>query len=118
MIRSLVLATALLAAPAAFAQDAQPAPSTPGGRGGYGQTASPEMREARRKMTEACSADVQTFCPDAPAGGGGRMQCLREHAADLSDGCKAAMQSMRALRQGAGPASPAPPPPAPTSPQG
>ena len=78
-----------------------------GGYGG-GMNASPEMRAARQKMMEACQADFAKYCADAQPGGGGRMQCIREHAADLSDGCKGAMQSMRALRRdgGGAPASP------------
>ncbi len=110
MIRSLVLAATLLAGSVAFAQDAPPASPSQGGGGGYGRNASPEMRAARQKMMESCQADFAKFCADAQAGGGGRMQCIREHAADLSDGCKGAMQSMRALRQGAAaPADPASP---------
>lgn len=68
---------------------------------------SPEMRQARQAMMQACSADFAKYCADASAGGqgggqggggGGRMQCIREHASDLSDGCRSAMQAMRAAR--------------------
>ena len=127
MIRPLLLAAALLApAAAAFAQTeplppASTAPSAAsppsvsgdaGGGGRYGRmNMSPQMRQARQAMMQACAADLAKFCADAPAGGqgqgGGRMQCLRQHAADMSDGCRSAMQTMRAARQaGAPPASP------------
>jgi len=51
--------------------------------------------EARRKVMldkikAACNPEIAKFC----AGGeeqGGPGHCLREHAADLSDGCKAAL---------------------------
>ena len=88
MIRPLVLAAALLAAPAAFAQPAGGAPP------------SPAMQAARQKMMEQCAADMQKHCPDAT--GPARMQCMREHGPMMSDGCKAAMQEMMAARQAGG----------------
>ena len=35
-----------------------------------------------------CADDVKKLCPDTPAGGGKIQACLKEHAADLSPGCK------------------------------
>ena len=90
MIRSLVLAAALLAAPgAAFAQPAAGAPA-----------ASPAMQAARAKMMEQCGADLKKFCDGKT--GSDRGQCMRDHAAEMSDGCKAAMQEMMAARQAGG----------------
>jgi len=51
----------------------------------------------------ACRADIQKFCPDAKPGPGGTLRaCIREHQAQLSDGCKAAIAAMIAARQAAG----------------
>ena len=36
----------------------------------------------------ACAFDVQKFCAGVKAGGGRIMACLKEHNADLSQGCK------------------------------
>ena len=68
-------ATAALAAAALFTAGA--ALAQPAGNGGGG-------------MRQACKADFQKFCSDVQPGGGARMQCMRQHAADLSDVCKAA----------------------------
>ncbi len=130
MLRPLLLAAALLAPAAALAQSAQDAPLPPAstapstgtpptvsgdvaGAGRYGRmNMSPEMRQARQAMMQACAADFAKLCADTPAGGstqggggggGGRMQCLRQHASELSDGCRGSMQAMRAARQGGAP---------------
>lgn len=118
MIRPLLLALALLAPSAAYAQTAPPPPAsdapqaaTPpyvggdaAGGGRYGRmNMSPEMQKARRAMMQSCSADFSKFCGDSEQGGGGRMQCLRTHGADLSEGCRTAMQSWRAARAAAAP---------------
>ena len=51
----------------------------------------------------ACQADIQKFCPDAKPGPGGTLRaCIRDHQAQLSDGCKAAIAAMIAARQAAG----------------
>jgi len=51
----------------------------------------------------ACQADIQKFCPDAKPGPGGTLRaCIREHQAQLSDGCKTAIAAMIAARQAAG----------------
>jgi hypothetical protein len=42
----------------------------------------------------ACAEDAQRFCADVQPGGGRIMQCLRQHAAELSSGCKDAMQRL------------------------
>jgi hypothetical protein len=61
---------------------------------------------------KACAADFQRFCPDAtPGRGGGQGKCLRAHASELSDGCKAAVQERMAARQAREQQSPPPTPP-------
>jgi Cysteine rich repeat len=36
----------------------------------------------------SCKADVAQFCPQVHPGGGRIAQCLKEHEAQLSEGCK------------------------------
>lgn len=56
----------------------------------------------------ACQADIQKFCPDAKPGPGGTLRaCIRDHQAQLSDGCKSALMAMMAARQAAGGGKPA-----------
>ena len=40
---------------------------------------------------EACKADVAALCSGVQSGGGRIAGCMKEHTAQLSDGCKAAM---------------------------
>jgi arylformamidase len=50
-------------------------------------------------VREACQADFQKFCADVQPGGGARMQCMKQHAAQISDGCKAAIAARRKEHQ-------------------
>ena len=50
------------------------------------------------KVHVACAADADRFCKDAKAGHGHVRECLKAHQADLSDGCKAALQDARERR--------------------
>jgi hypothetical protein len=43
---------------------------------------------------KACKADAKKLCADAKPGKGA--ECLKSHAADLSDGCKEAMAKAQA----------------------
>src|SRR5262249_33965566 len=43
--------------------------------------------ETKTHRTWACTADEQQFCPDAKTAKE-RTQCLKDHEADLSQGCK------------------------------
>lgn len=90
-----MLAAALLAASAALAQE-PPAPGPPPPP--PPPAANPAMQAAREQVRSQCAADFQKFCPDAQ--GPARMQCMRDHAAEMSDGCKTAMQAMMAARSG------------------
>jgi hypothetical protein len=36
-------------------------------------------------VTAACQADIKRFCSKRP--GAGALQCLQQHAQELSDGC-------------------------------
>jgi Cysteine rich repeat len=44
-------------------------------------------------MRTACAADLQKFCPKVERGRDAIRECLQAHAAELSDGCKAATAS-------------------------
>src|SRR5579863_825559 len=44
------------------------------------------------KVHVACAADADRFCKAAKAGHGHVRECLKAHEADLSDGCKSALQ--------------------------
>ena len=66
-------------------------------QGGQGQ-GNPAMAAVR----QACAADMQKLCPDKT--GPDRRQCMMDHSADLSDGCKSAMATMREQMQAQKPA--------------
>ena len=42
-----------------------------------------------RAVTEPCRPEMDKFCKDVTAGGGRVLKCLQEHDADLSDACRA-----------------------------
>lgn len=46
-------------------------------------------------LQQACSPDVKKYCADVQPGGGRIMQCMKSHASDLSDACKAALAAHR-----------------------
>jgi hypothetical protein len=50
-------------------------------------------------LREACQADFQKFCSTVQAGGGAKMQCMKDHASQLSDTCKAAFIARMKERQ-------------------
>jgi hypothetical protein len=92
-LRVAVFALALASAAPALAQDPMAnvadAPAKAGARaGGQGGGA-----------MKACQPDRQKYCAGVEKGGGRIMACMKEHAAQLSPGCKSALQAMRAERQ-------------------
>jgi hypothetical protein len=58
-----------------------------------------QMKQHLQAAREACQADVAKLCPDVKPGGGRIAACLREHASELSDSCKAQRQGWRAQGQ-------------------
>jgi hypothetical protein len=48
-------------------------------------------KEERSQLKLACRADIRRFCPDLRPGGGQAVQCLQQHAQELSDGCYATL---------------------------
>jgi hypothetical protein len=87
MIVKLIRVVALggiLAIPAlGYAQSGPPGPPPEDGNGDFA------------KVHVACAADVERLCKDTKAGRGHVRACLKAHEADLSDGCKAALQEAR-----------------------
>lgn len=51
----------------------------------------PETLEKSKETQKACKADYKKHCKKVKKGGGRIITCLREHEADLSAGCKAAL---------------------------
>jgi hypothetical protein len=86
-LRAATFALALAAAAPALAQAPMANVTDVGGGGGRGGA------------MKACRADHEKYCADVEKGGGRVMKCMREHAGQLSPGCKSALQSMRAARQ-------------------
>ncbi len=45
------------------------------------------MKENFQHLRAACEADAKQFCREVPLGGGAMVQCLEEHAQEVSDQC-------------------------------
>ena len=43
------------------------------------------------RSRSACRADAQQFCSDVKPGNGSIADCMKSHAVDLSEGCRAAI---------------------------
>jgi hypothetical protein len=59
----------------------------------------PALAAERPNIREACRQDVEQLCAGVQRGGGRIMQCLRDQADKVSNGCKEAMQAARAANQ-------------------
>ena len=46
-----------------------------------------KWKEERSQFKLACQADIRRFCPDVRPAAGQTLQCLQQHAQELSDGC-------------------------------
>ena len=73
-------------------------PMTALAQGAPPQKSTPEAREAREKVREACAADVQKFCANIERAKGAMRRCLEAHDQQLSQGCKAARAARAAAR--------------------
>jgi hypothetical protein len=49
-------------------------------------------------MQGACASDVKTLCGSVEPGGGHIRECMKEHRAELSAGCKEALAERRQER--------------------
>lgn len=95
--RIVVLALALAsAAPALAGTASSPDPMAKVADVGGG----PSGGQGGRGAMKACRADRETYCAGVEKGGGRIVQCMKQHAAELTPGCKQALQSMRAARKG------------------
>jgi Cysteine rich repeat len=83
LIRVLAFAGALALPAVGYAQSGPPGPPPAQGNDDFA------------KVHVACAADVERLCKDTKAGRGRVHACLKAHEADLSDGCKAALQEAR-----------------------
>lgn len=91
-------------APADSGTSGQPAPPSapptepqsgqPGVRGGMGGRA----QRGAHPFRKACAEDVKKFCPDVKPGEGRILQCLEQHAKDVSENCSGMLQK-RGKRQ-------------------
>jgi Cysteine rich repeat len=50
-------------------------------------------------MIKACRGDAQSLCPSVKPGGGRVAQCLKQHEAELSAGCKTEMATIQQCSQ-------------------
>ena len=65
--------------------------------------------QASADAQAACASDVQKLCAGVQSGGGRIIACLKQHQAEVSDGCKQAIvKAMRTSGQGTGSGSVAP----------
>jgi hypothetical protein len=55
----------------------------------------PAKSDARERSRTACAADVQKFCANVERSKDAIRGCLKAHAAELSDACKAASGGQR-----------------------
>jgi hypothetical protein len=83
LIRIAALGAMVMVPSLGLAQGAPPSPPAEGSHGDFG------------KVREACRPDVERLCKDVKPGHGQIRECLKAHEAELSDGCKAAIQEAR-----------------------
>ncbi|HKD53746.1 MAG TPA: cysteine rich repeat-containing protein [Steroidobacteraceae bacterium] len=81
------------AAPAAGAAPAAPAAAAASASASAPPANQLSPREEARVLRSQCGADFQKFCSSVQLGGGHGVACLREHAADLTPGCRTALTS-------------------------
>lgn len=58
----------------------------------------PSRAQDRNAMRQACGPDAARLCPGVKPGGGRILACFKEKAADLSPGCRSALQQAQAQR--------------------
>ena len=56
-----------------------------------------DRKERRDAAKDACAADKEKFCKEEKPGHG-LFKCMKQHEAELSDGCKAAIKSLQESR--------------------
>ena len=58
----------------------------------------PSQAQDRNAMREAYGPEVARLCPGVKPGGGRIIACFKEKAAELSPGCRSALQQAQAQR--------------------
>ncbi len=61
-------------------------------------SAQQQLAPAGRTARQACVADYRALCPGVHPGGGRIIACFRQHAGQLSTGCKEALAAAKAAR--------------------
>lgn len=56
-------------------------------------------KEAMKDVKEACHEDFEKFCHDTKPGRGRVMKCMKEHKAELSEGCKNEIEEKKAAHK-------------------
>ena len=94
---ALAPATASPGAPASSGAAAAAAPAATTAATAASPSAHPlTRREQAHVLRSQCSGDLQKFCANVQLGGGRGVTCLRQHAAELTPGCRGALQSASA----------------------
>lgn len=57
-----------------------------------------QVRQELKKVSNACEPDMEKFCWETPMGKGGIAKCLKQHSAELSPGCKAAVAKAKSAK--------------------
>jgi hypothetical protein len=57
-----------------------------------------EVKQTLKQVGNACEPDIETYCWNTPIGQGGIAGCLKQHSADLSPQCKAAVSKAKATK--------------------
>jgi hypothetical protein len=58
------------------------------------------MKESLQHLKVACEADARRFCRTVQGGGGRILQCLEDHAQEISDGCFQALPKRSVVNLG------------------
>lgn len=56
-------------------------------------------RQQMQEVRTACEADLQRLCSGIQPGGGKILQCLQDNASEVSSGCTAKLNELKAARQ-------------------
>jgi hypothetical protein len=64
----------------------------------FAAATAPLAAQDRGALRQACSQDAARLCPEVKPGGGRILACFKEKAAELSPGCRSALQQAQAQR--------------------
>lgn len=101
-VGGMVIVISGIAAPSWSASDpsSPPTQQSSGATSDSSSTSGKEPEGKRgRAARKACAEDVKKFCPEVKAGEGRIVQCLKQHAQDLSPNCAEMMQQRGKRRE-------------------